>query len=206
MPEIKVWLGGEGNCELGTRADGGDSVGVVEALLRKLEPLGWHVEGATKWQHIRKFRVGAAIRRSGHGDTRNARALALIAFEAGCEVLALSAMWTRILSVQRRSRVASQTHKPTIRWCESSVDAHDPRSRGGSSRCPGYRTAMRCPVLGHSTSCARAPSMRRAMSRMSRSSTLRPSKQFRMAASRSRHGWMMRAPSFEPQCMGRRRR
>jgi len=48
MVAVKVWLGGEGPCELGTRADGGEEPGVIEALLVRLEPSGWGIDGAQR--------------------------------------------------------------------------------------------------------------------------------------------------------------
>ena len=42
-----------------------------------------------RWQHIRKFRVGAVLRGgTSHQDLRNVCGLALVAWEAGCEVMA----------------------------------------------------------------------------------------------------------------------
>jgi hypothetical protein len=86
---IRVWLGGEGTSELGGRIDGRDRAGVIEALLLRLEPIGWVVGGARLWKHIRKYRVGSALRGdSSHGDVQNVCGLALEASEAGCEVMA----------------------------------------------------------------------------------------------------------------------
>lgn len=61
MTEVKVYLGGEGANELGSRAGAlayqtGDNPGVVEALLRRVEPHGWSVIGAIPWRAIRKYR------------------------------------------------------------------------------------------------------------------------------------------------------
>ncbi len=91
MSEIKVWLGGEGPNELGTRADRGDQPGVVEALLVKVERSGWRVAGATRWKDIRKFRVGAALRDGeNHQDIHNVCGLALKALDNQCAVLAFA--------------------------------------------------------------------------------------------------------------------
>jgi hypothetical protein len=88
---VKVWLGGEGPSELGTRADGGDDPGVIEALLLKVEPTGWIVGGALRWKYIRKYRAGHAARGGdNHEDLHNVCGLALTAWEAGCEVLAFA--------------------------------------------------------------------------------------------------------------------
>lgn len=38
MVAVKVWLAGEGPSEIGNRDTGGDRVGVLEALLRRIEP------------------------------------------------------------------------------------------------------------------------------------------------------------------------
>lgn len=92
MVAVRVWLGGEGPSELGTRADGGDEPGVIEALLRKLEPAGWVVDGAQRWKYIRKYRAGFAARGGeNHEDIHNVLGLALKASEGeGCEVLAFT--------------------------------------------------------------------------------------------------------------------
>ena len=88
---VKVWLGGEGSCELGGRADKEDRCGVIEALLLRIEPSGWAIEGATRWKHIRKFKSRGALETGeNHGDIRNVLGLALEAFEAACEVLAFT--------------------------------------------------------------------------------------------------------------------
>ena len=55
MVAVKVWLGGEGPSELGTRADGGDDPGVIEALLLKVEPSGG-------WITTARTRLGRALR------------------------------------------------------------------------------------------------------------------------------------------------
>jgi hypothetical protein len=75
---VKVWLGGEGPSEIGTRADGGDAPGVLEALLLRLEPTGWRVDGAQRWKYIRKYRAGHAARGGeNHEDMHNVLGLAL---------------------------------------------------------------------------------------------------------------------------------
>ena len=85
--DVKVWLGGDGPSEVGDRDRGGDRVGALEALLRRVEPDGWRVAGATQWRFIRKFRVGAAVGNDTHGDIRNVAGLVNEAYEAGCEVV-----------------------------------------------------------------------------------------------------------------------
>lgn len=88
---VRVWLGGEGPSEIGDRdLVGGERVGALEALLRKVEPSGWGLEGATRWSRIRKFKVSEAIGRDNHGDIHSIAGLVLEAFEAGCEVVAFS--------------------------------------------------------------------------------------------------------------------
>jgi len=85
----KVFLGGEGRNELGGW-DGhhayqtSGSPGIVEALLRRVQPEGWEVGGAMRWSSIRKLRVG------GHGsaEEQNVKALCLHARERGCNVVA----------------------------------------------------------------------------------------------------------------------
>jgi len=88
---LRVFLAGEGPNELGGHADHPSyrdttKVGVLEALLRRVEPAGWKVGGAVRWKSIRKFRVGAAA----HADTHNVMGAANDAREAGCQVLAFT--------------------------------------------------------------------------------------------------------------------
>jgi hypothetical protein len=87
---LKVFLGGEGNNELGTRGyvPMGDEPGVVEALLRRVRPSGWRVAAALPWKNIRKYRAGAANQRADHADAHNVRGLVLHAYEEACEMLA----------------------------------------------------------------------------------------------------------------------
>jgi hypothetical protein len=86
---LKVFLGGEGNNDLGTRwhRPSGDSPGVIEVLLRRVRPDGWHVAGVQDWKSIRKYRAGAARKRPDHEDTRNIFGLVLQAYEEACEML-----------------------------------------------------------------------------------------------------------------------
>jgi hypothetical protein len=88
---LRVFLAGEGSNELGRYADHPAyrdkmKVGVLEALLARVEPTGWEVVGAVKWKDIRKFRMGHAA----HADTHNVMGAANDAREAGCEVLAFT--------------------------------------------------------------------------------------------------------------------
>ncbi len=85
---IKVFLGGEGKNEIGTRSDQpmGDIPGVVEVLLRRVRPTGWDVSGARVWKSIRKYRAGAA-RHADHADVHNVLGLVLEAYEHACEML-----------------------------------------------------------------------------------------------------------------------
>jgi len=87
---IKVFLGGEGNNDLGSRwyRPMGGQPGVVETLLRRVRPDGWRVAGAQDWKSIRKYRAGAARTRPDHEDTRNVLGLVLHAYEEACEMLA----------------------------------------------------------------------------------------------------------------------
>lgn len=85
---VKVWLGGEGASELGDRdRKGGERMGAVEAILRRVEPAGWEVEGATQWRHIRSYRLGAGVGGT-HSDRHRIAGIALAAYEAACEVVA----------------------------------------------------------------------------------------------------------------------
>jgi len=87
---LKVFLGGEGNNDIGTRWQRpmGDQSGVAEALLRRVRPSGWHVAGARSWQSIRKYQAGAARKRADHADAHNVLGLVLHAYEDACEMLA----------------------------------------------------------------------------------------------------------------------
>jgi hypothetical protein len=87
---IKVFLGGEGNNELGSRWQEpmGEEPGVVEALLRKVRAGGWRVDGAVAWKALRKYQAGAARGTSGHADGKNVVKLVIQAYERACEVLA----------------------------------------------------------------------------------------------------------------------
>lgn len=87
---LKVFLGGEGKNEIGTRwqVPMGSEVGVVETLLLRVRPGGWRVGGAMQWQSIRKYRAGVSKGHGEHADARNVLGLVLHAYEEACEVLA----------------------------------------------------------------------------------------------------------------------
>jgi hypothetical protein len=87
---LKVFLGGEGNNDIGTRwyRPMGDQPGVIEVLLRKVRATGWHVAGARSWQSIRKYRAGGALGKAQHADAHNVLGLVLHAYEDACEMLA----------------------------------------------------------------------------------------------------------------------
>lgn len=81
---VKVWLGGEGPNEIGGRGHEppDDRRGFIEAVLNRIEPTGWQVEGATTWSRIRKYRTGVA-----NPEERSVLGLVLEAQEHGCEVV-----------------------------------------------------------------------------------------------------------------------
>lgn len=88
---MKVFLSGEGRCELGSRAghrsfQSDDEPGALHALLARVRASGWEIGGSCEWKRIRKFRAG----KFDHEDTRNVLGAALDAKEAGCDVLAFS--------------------------------------------------------------------------------------------------------------------
>jgi hypothetical protein len=87
---LKVFLGGEGNNDIGTRwyRPMGDQPGVIEVLLRRVQTTGWHVAGARSWQSIRKYRAGGALGKVHHADARDVLGLVLHAYEDACEMLA----------------------------------------------------------------------------------------------------------------------
>jgi hypothetical protein len=85
---LKVFLGGEGKNDIGTRwhVPMGEDVGVVEVLLRRVRETGWCVAGARCWQHIRKYQAGAGVRGSSH-EAHNVLGLVLHAYDEACEML-----------------------------------------------------------------------------------------------------------------------
>lgn len=87
---LKVFLGGEGNNDIGTRwyRPMGDQPGVIEVLLRKVRATGWHVAGARSWQSIRKYRAGGALGKADREDAHNVLGLVLHGYEEACEMLA----------------------------------------------------------------------------------------------------------------------
>lgn len=89
---VRVFLSGEGSNELGSHADHlsyrtEHDLGVLHALLKKVEPSGWTVGGARVWKNIRKYRAMPSAK---HLDTHNVLALANDAIEAKCDILAFS--------------------------------------------------------------------------------------------------------------------
>jgi hypothetical protein len=89
MSEVSVYLGGEGQNELGSRC--GDPVyqddsksGVIETLLRGVQPRGWTVIGATRWCQIRKLRATGST----PNEARNVLGLVYDAKRAEARVLA----------------------------------------------------------------------------------------------------------------------
>lgn len=86
---IKVFLGGEGANDIGTRGrvPMGEDPGVAEVLLRRVQATGWQVVGARQWKSIRKYRAGAALKRADRDDVRNVLGLILAAYEEACELL-----------------------------------------------------------------------------------------------------------------------
>jgi len=87
---LKVFLGGEGNNDIGTRwyVPMGDQPGVAEALLLRVRARGWRVAAALQWKSIRKYKAGAANQPTYHADAHNVRGLVLHAYEEACEMLA----------------------------------------------------------------------------------------------------------------------
>jgi hypothetical protein len=91
MVAVKVWLSGEGASDLGDRdKPNGQRQGSLEALLLRAEPHGWSVGGAIQWKAICKYEAGAARGKFAHEDERSILKLALLAEEAGCEVVAFT--------------------------------------------------------------------------------------------------------------------
>ena len=89
MSEVKVYLGGEGANELGSRCS--DSIhqdashpGVIETLLHRVQTEGWMVIGAMKWCRIRKLRSKGPS----PNEERNILGLMVEAKRAKAQVLA----------------------------------------------------------------------------------------------------------------------
>jgi hypothetical protein len=87
----KVYLGGEGQNELGSRCghpayQSDDSPGVLEALLRRVRAHGWEVTGACKWCDIRKLRAKGPSPR----EEQSVLGLVLEAKRAGADILAFT--------------------------------------------------------------------------------------------------------------------
>ena len=88
---IRVFLVGEGESELGSRAgapayQSDKHPGVLFTLLSRVQPSGWIVGGAREWKSIRKYQARGAA----HEDTHHVLGAALDAREAGCEILAFT--------------------------------------------------------------------------------------------------------------------
>jgi hypothetical protein len=87
---VRVFLGGEGKNELGSRAghpayQSDESPGAIQALLKRIEVEGWEVGGARQWKDIRKYK---ALPGSHHDDMRNVIGLVLDAKENQCAMVA----------------------------------------------------------------------------------------------------------------------
>jgi len=87
----RVFLGGEGQNELGSRCghpahQSDDSPGVIAALLARTRPHGWTVIGACKWCDIRKLRARGPTPR----DEQNVLGLTFEAARARADVLAFT--------------------------------------------------------------------------------------------------------------------
>jgi hypothetical protein len=87
--EKKIFLGGEGQNELGSRYGEpvyqcDDRPGVLQALLARIKPEGWTVIGACKWCKIRKYRASGKSPKEEH----SVLGLALEAKRAGADILA----------------------------------------------------------------------------------------------------------------------
>lgn len=89
---MKIFLAGEGPNELGGWArtpayrEPSPDRGVLEAILRRLQPTGWTVVGAQLWSRIRKYQAGGFAT----AEERNVRGVVLTASESGCDVVAFS--------------------------------------------------------------------------------------------------------------------
>jgi hypothetical protein len=89
MSEVQVYLAGEGRNDLGSRAaepvhQRDTELGVIQALLRSVQPVGWCVIGAITWKQIRKFRACGPT----PNEEQNVLGLILEADRAKAEVVA----------------------------------------------------------------------------------------------------------------------
>ena len=94
---IKVFLAGEGPNELGdfgkeesfqptSDKERRNRPGVLEALLRHVQPEGWQVIGGIRWKNIRKLTVGAGKK----GEEDSVHRAHFHANKRGCQVLAFA--------------------------------------------------------------------------------------------------------------------
>ncbi len=88
MTELRVRLAGEGPNELGRDAVDPSRAepGVIEALLRKVQPTGWSVTGRTKWKDIGRYRAKGPT----PGEADKVLALAFDAQRAEQQILAFA--------------------------------------------------------------------------------------------------------------------
>ena len=89
MSGVGVYLGGEGRNELGSRAGDpayqtNEQPGVIQSLLRVVQPHGWEVAGAVLWRNIRKYRATGPS----PGEARNVLGLVHEAVRANAQVVA----------------------------------------------------------------------------------------------------------------------
>ncbi len=68
---MKILLAGEGANELGGRSGDKTYPGVLETLLKKVQPSGWEIAKVIPWKSIRHFRANSP----GAKETRNVNAL-----------------------------------------------------------------------------------------------------------------------------------
>jgi hypothetical protein len=96
----RVFLAGEGSCELGSwsnepayQDDG--SPGVLKTLLEKVKSTGWEIKGARRWKSIRGDSAVKPIRRYRTGvhlkpEEQTVRGACMLAKTNGCDVLAFT--------------------------------------------------------------------------------------------------------------------
>ncbi len=87
--DVRVYLGGEGANELGSRAcepayQSDTKPGVLQSLLRKVQRDGWSIAGATIWKRIRKFQAKGPTPK----EERNVLGLIEAAIRAEADVVA----------------------------------------------------------------------------------------------------------------------
>jgi hypothetical protein len=90
-PEKKIFLAGEGKNELGSWAKeiehrDGTQPGVLETIMRKVQPTGWNIKDSICWKNLRKYQAGSFSR----NEKNNVVKVCHKAIEKGCSTVSFS--------------------------------------------------------------------------------------------------------------------